>query len=506
MKASERKNKSPSEYYNQFFKRGHPSLLWLINKPKGGANQKKGKGRVKTEDGEGDSDDDGRDGAEDVGPGYTSAIPGPHRAIAAAPESGPLQKREMAIVQTQLADIQKQQESISNAINRLRMEHNALYQQATTFQTMHDRHENSINAILTFLATIYNRSMDGQAPQNISQMFTGVPTADQHHQSQSKVVDLGQMDTPQQPSPGSSSPHRKAHQFLLMAPPDANTTRANTMSPGVSSTASPRNQAYVSQQPQHNQRFGTVEEVFDNSPVDSANVKIENDGPPSQQGIMDLINNTNARTGPGDKGMEFPDMLSHFEHANGQAPLSAEERMNMLHLIANTTSPGSNNALITPPPLQPLNVDRFNSTQAEIEIINRNQQAQQSNITRIRNTLSPLSPSGTIPGLDDGTYFNGTESTDPNNANLDLDQFLDSGAYYTGSSPLGGSYNYNDFTDANFGGSQFGGLDGTAETPDGKNRIVEALGSSQEGTTPESNADDVGADDLGTPPRKRRKG
>ena len=27
MKASERKNKSPSEYYNPYFKRGHPNLL-----------------------------------------------------------------------------------------------------------------------------------------------------------------------------------------------------------------------------------------------------------------------------------------------------------------------------------------------------------------------------------------------------------------------------------------------------------------------------------------------
>lgn len=54
MRASERKNKSPSEYANPYFKRGHPDLLWLIQKPKNTAGQgsKSGKGnvRVKTEE------------------------------------------------------------------------------------------------------------------------------------------------------------------------------------------------------------------------------------------------------------------------------------------------------------------------------------------------------------------------------------------------------------------------------------------------------------------------
>lgn len=62
MKASERKNKSPSEYYNPYFKRGHPNLLWLINKPKGGSKIRKEKGGRGREDVvEGDSDDEGRD-------------------------------------------------------------------------------------------------------------------------------------------------------------------------------------------------------------------------------------------------------------------------------------------------------------------------------------------------------------------------------------------------------------------------------------------------------------
>ncbi len=58
MKASERKTKSPSEYYNPYFKRGLPNLLWLINKPKSGVTKQK-KGRNKADDRAEDSDDDG---------------------------------------------------------------------------------------------------------------------------------------------------------------------------------------------------------------------------------------------------------------------------------------------------------------------------------------------------------------------------------------------------------------------------------------------------------------
>ena len=84
MKASERKNKSPSEYYNPYFKRGHPNLLWLINKPKNPQKKTKG-GRPKQEEGADDSDDDNKDNIEDVYGYGQEHIP---RAISAAPGEG----------------------------------------------------------------------------------------------------------------------------------------------------------------------------------------------------------------------------------------------------------------------------------------------------------------------------------------------------------------------------------------------------------------------------------
>ncbi|KFX96650.1 hypothetical protein V490_03212, partial [Pseudogymnoascus sp. VKM F-3557] len=198
MKASERKNKSPSEYYNPYFKRGHPNLLWLINKPKTPQKKGKGGGAKQEEGGAEESDDDNREAVEETysggGHGYgQDNHPSTVRALSAAPDNGqtggPV---ALTVVQKQLRDIQQQQGNISSMIARLRKEHNDLYSQAVAFQTLHDRHESSINAILTFLATVYNRSLDGQGGPNIAQMFAN--SQDQHH-SGGSVVDLGNVNS-----------------------------------------------------------------------------------------------------------------------------------------------------------------------------------------------------------------------------------------------------------------------------------------------------------------------
>ena len=477
MKASERKNKSPSEYYNPFFKRNHPNLLWLINKPKGGTSKSKSK-RIKGEEGqENDSDGEGADGVEEVyGGGYVNNLQ-TSRAISAAPESGPLQKREMAVVQSQLADIQKQQSVITSAIQRLRKDHNQLYQQAVAFQTLHDRHESSINAILTFLATVYNRSLDGQGlgAQNIAQMFAnGIPQEQQ--QQQGNVVDIGDLSNQQQQHPGSLSPRRR-QQRLLMAPNETNSVRANT----ASSSATP--QSYYNP-PQR----GAVEELFD-SPADTMNIKVEPETPLPQQGMMNIINNTNARAQPSDgKAEQFPAILSQYENANGNSPLTSEQRNNMLNLMASTSSaPGSNNALVSPNPPQPPSLEDLGYTQAEIDELVRMQASQDQQIKNVRSAIEPLSPSGSIPGLSDGSYFNVHDASDPNNSNLDLDQFLNTDNFYNGNSPLGasGNFDYGTFGDQNMGvgESHFDlGMDGAVDG----GRIIETAGSSEAGTPKDS--------------------
>lgn len=428
MKASERKNKSPSEYSNPYFRRGHPNLLWLINKPKGGTSQKKTTKRGKTEEGE-DDDDDGNDGVEAVYSNEYSHNPMQHtRAISAVPESGPLQKREMALVQNQLQDIQKQQAAISNAISRLRKDHNQLYQQAVAFQTLHDRHENSINAILTFLATIYNRSLDDQGGPNISQMFANI--IPQSHQ-QGNVVDMSDIaQQQQQQQAGNMSPHRRP-QRLLMAPP----TNASSKSPSPAIDNSRYNR-------------GSVEELFDST--ETPHIKAEGTpiGEASQQDILNMINTTNASSSTTNANFNFPDVLNHYENANGGAPLTASQRNDILSRIANQTSaPGLNNALISPSPPPRPDLTRYAETSRELDDLARMQRAQDERLRNVNSIVQPLSPSGSIPGLDMDldnytgapSYFgganNGTSTGGANlpspgaGASLDLNDFLAQDAF-----------------------------------------------------------------------------
>lgn len=496
MKASERKNKTPSEYYNPYFKRGHPNLLWLINKPKGGTGQKKTKGttRVKAEDGaDGESDDDRQDGVEETyGPGYgQNNIQGGQRQISAAPESGPLQRREMALVQNQLQEIQKQQGAISNAISRLRKDHNQLYQQAVAFQTLHDRHESSINAILTFLATVYNRSLEGQSGPNIAQMFANAIPQDQQHQG--SVVDMGDLGNQQQHNPGNLSPQRKP-QRLLMAPPAPVTPASSVQTPMC------QGQYHSATTPRH----GAIEELFENSPAESPQVKSEID-PFPQQNMMNIINNTNAQVSrPGAKIMNFPDVLSHFEHSNGNSPLTSQERNDMLHLIAGTAStPGSNNALVSPtPPPQPT-LEQMHYTQSELDELVRMQQEQEAKLSEVAGLIQPLSPSGSIPGLTDN-YFQDTNQSPSAGGNLDLDQYLDTGAYYTNG----------DNSDFNYDGLNFGGgdpsnfdfsLDGANDGGADAGRAVESRASSESRDNLEVTEDMQGVGQR-SPSKRRRKG
>ncbi|KAA8571794.1 hypothetical protein EYC84_001761 [Monilinia fructicola] len=385
----------------------------------------------------------------------------------------------------------KQQGAISQAITRLRKDHNQLYQQAIAFQNLHERHESSINAILTFLATVYNRSLDGQGAENITRMFqTGLNQQGQHQQ-QGNVVDIGDLGTPQQQPPsGSVSPAlRKTQKLLTAGPTDRENSRVTEASPAASS---PRNQYSTP-------RSGTVEELFE-SPSEKTAIKTE-----PQRDMLNLINNANAQTRPDNNAMEFPDMLTHYENANGNSPLTSEQRSNMLNIIASTSSaPGSNNALVSPTPQAP-DLAQLAYTQAEIDDLMRLQHQQSDRIANLSTVLQPLSPSGSIPGVQGDSYFNGTDSIDPYNSNLDLDQFLDSGAFQHGSSPVNPSFNFDDYAsgvDANsgFGGgeSHFDvGMDGVVNDGNGNGkgngngngngnangngggRIVETVGSSE---------------------------
>ena len=410
MRASERKNKSPSEYANPYFKRGHPDLLWLIQKPKnagGGHASKPSKGgtRVKTEDvDENDMDEYVEEGAQ---ASRDTRAPRPQQLSLVTDNSVP--NDQLSGVYRELQAIRQQQSIISTTITRLRKEHEQLYSQAANFQEQHTRHENSINAILTFLATVYNRSLQGQdGPQNLANSFAGAISQDQGN-----IVDvdddffntaLGSMTSPN----GQRS--MKKQPLLLKAPPTANdNNRASAISPAASGPYDTRSRGHA-RQPSATQP-GHVEEVFDHSPLPSASNIPQGqhaDDKFPQQDIMSVIQNSNARNGLSTNSSEFPNVLSSLENHGGNVPLTANERADMLRLMANETNSADqptgvspNSALISPnPPPMPHNYSgRLASTRQEIDNLVKMQAEQDRSVQNLTSLLQPLSPNGTIPGI-----------------------------------------------------------------------------------------------------------
>ena len=480
MKASERKNKSPSEYYNPFFRRGHPNLLWLINKPKSG-NSKKGH-KKRLDEAEIDSDDDGAVADDTLG----QTFPQPNGASRAlpAPESGggPLQRKDLAIVRDQMAALQSQQKTISAAIAQLRQEHNELYRQALAFQTQHDRHENSINAILNFLANVFRKSLEEQGGvQNVTELLASILPNTQMPQTQQSgtVVDLG--DWPHQQGPDTTAPvgTPKRPQRLLPGIPQNQSKRS------TSSTPNPGTFPSHNHNPGHNHappRMGSVTELVDTPSEAStpAYLKHELESNP-HEGMMRLIQNANTKS----QGSPSP-----FADVAAQTPptMTNDQRDRMLSIMSNSTNiaspqgttsypvttpratastadqpttPATNTAPLMPntngtmPPMPnssmatssslspilssviPPSMQRIVQTQEDLHKLQRLQEEQNNKIETLSSLLGPLSPSGRVPGLEEGGvngggggYFpGGGNNHNGSDADVDLAQFLDSSAY-----------------------------------------------------------------------------
>ena len=525
MKASERKHKSPSEYSNPYFRRGHPDLLWLIQKPKNLPGLSvKGKGKAKN-DIDVNEEDLGEDFAEEAPAGQSApeTRPRPRGQLAIGSNEGALARDQLASVHREIQNIRQQQQVISQMINRLRREHEQLYGQAANFQDQHTRHENSINAILTFLATVYNRSLQGhEGVQGIANMFAG---AIPHDQPQGNVVDVGdfQLDGL---NGGDSDLQKtfKKQPLLLGAPPSSgpNTLpgRASTVSP--SAAGSPYD-GRRTRRPSQSVKFNNqvlpsgIEEVFDSGVGNSPRLPATESGQPSQsrvpqRDIMSMIQNSNARNSlPGTPASDFPTVLTSLENSGGNSPLTPSQRADMLRLIANEANSSvpnnTNNALTSPkPPSMPANYTaRLENSRNEFENLSKLQAQQDQSVQNLTNLLQPLSPTGSIPGLGDGTNV-------PPPPHLDLDQFFNSNDYFTDFPPQSdfdivnsekATSNFNfDNTNSNddelFGnlndntnGQHATGFDGADETHGGR---VESVGSS-EPTSP--NAVDEGVQTRG---------
>lgn len=546
MRASERKNKSPSEYYNPYFKQHKPNLLWLIQKPKSTTGKGKGSSKVKQEDGtldddveevyEGDASTPTPQVVEDDG----SALRTARQPLMIGQGGSALPQDELSEVHRQLQAIRQQQRLISGVIQNIKQEHENLYGQAAAFQELHNRHENSINAILTFLATVYNRSLEGHGTQNIQNLFAGAIPPDT--QRQGSVVDVGDYNHSNGTSANSHLQRPIRRQPLLIGAPPINSpisevpssSAASPAPSGIGTQQRPQTRLSTSQTPANayspgssSHRLEAVPETYDQStsnrssesPCFTANSTGTNTLP--ERDILSFINSTNANDTNflGSNRMDFPQALSHLQNVDGKTPLTPNQRNTVLQLIANDTANtsanghgGRNNALTTPhPPEMPLpDLDHWNETKSQLDFLEKTLKEQDSKVASLSSMLQPLSPLGAIPGLHDSQGYIGPHVGAPDN--LDFDQMFNSRDYFD---DAGAGVDLNFGADSgDFGGSgefDFDNAGGT-ETPNSfglgvaneHGGRIETVDSS-EATSPANTIEEGGGQEDGHRPRKQRR-
>jgi heat shock transcription factor len=557
MRASERKNKTPNEYYNPYFKRGKPNLLWLIQKPKPAQGKGKGGARVKQE--EDFIDDDGEEpyevesstpnqqGTDNNTPGLRNT----RQPLLIGQGTTTSPQTELSAVHHELEQIRQQQRIISGVIQKIKQDHQNLYGQAAAFQELHSRHENSINAILTFLATVYNRSLEGQT--NIQNLFAGAIPADL--QRQGSVVDVGDYSNTENNS-SDSKLRRPLRRFplLLNAPPARTPEEELNISASPSPTPSTmsaqqrtQTRSSVGQTPRNlvdqmdsgslnpSSTQATYGQSNSNRSSESSGFSANHNasGSAPENDIMSFINSANANDANilSNSRMDFPQALSHLQTADGKSPLTTNERNNVLQLMANGSAkaasngntPNNNNALMSPnPPDLPVpNIEHWNTTQNELDFLEKTLKEQDSKVANLSTLLQPLSPSGTIPGLNDPAGYDGLGPipSDP----LDFDNLFNSSDYFgdagtgqdlnfgTGAVDFNGGADF-DFATPNSNDAISGlGLDGSDDHDDG--RRFETVDNSV-ATSPANTVVDGGGgaggggegqEEEGNPRRKRRR-
>ncbi|KAL8820787.1 MAG: hypothetical protein Q9191_007446 [Dirinaria sp. TL-2023a] len=496
MRASERKNKSPSEYYHPYFRRGRPNLLWLIQKPKTPQSKNSGKGGPRLKQDDANQDEDGEETYDVDSPDATNR--GQDNGTAQRSSRRPLMignsgrgqtpsQDEMAAIQQELAAVRQNQKVISNVLQQIARDNE---RQAQAYKQLHDRHESSINAILTFLATVYNRSLsEGQGGQNFGSVLGGAFPQDT--QPQGNVVDMGDYNE-QNASPAQRFFRKQP--LLLKAPPSRNAPAAQSPNAGASSQLSP-NQAQQYQSPSA-ANSPAVQELFSpatslrssQSPQVHPTTNDNTTGQPLPEAdIMSLINNHNAQnTFPPGTRMDFPEALSHLQNADGKTPLTPNQRNNVLQLMAgsNTDPNTPNNALTSPNPPDLPETNQFDMTRDQLEFLGNAIKNQEQKVESLTQTLAPLSPSGSIPGMNDSIQYNNADL-------LDMDSIFNSGDYFNDNIGGGGLDfgNNNNIPDFSFDGPAESSMhegqeappsqDGTADEKSDRGSGIETLGSSE---------------------------
>ncbi|KAG8164326.1 hypothetical protein KVR01_006244 [Diaporthe batatas] len=478
MRASEKKNKSPSEYAHPYFLRAHPVLQWLITKPNKTGGKKRQKQANKDSSGAADQDSDAEDFMDDPSGQYALSDIHPGRNLGRS-EAGPLAKTEIGKLRDQLAQVQQKQQQCLALIQNLQNNQHEIVQRAQKFEEMHHRHENSITAILNFLANVFRKSLEENGgAQNISDMLASIlPQHGSNHAMPTRSVQdlsglsglseyLQQANDPKnRASPSPTLPKRPQH-LLPGIPGDANASINPESALGLPASPTPYSSS--------SHQAPRVTEVFDTSPSDTTspnNIRNELQSNPEET-MLKIMGETNARMTP---GVDLPEAA-----AATSARMSSGQRNKMVSSMSRKSTTPSNNRSVSPfrppampattpipptpsafppptgpqpatslspllnnarPPMSLQEASRQQNGISQVEALQRNISQDISSLAQL---AAPLSPNGHISGID--SFQNG--GTDY----FDFNQYLDPSAMDPG-------YTF-DFNELN-NGAGYGNADGT---------------------------------------------
>ncbi|KAL5611919.1 hypothetical protein BROUX41_000514 [Berkeleyomyces rouxiae] len=240
MRASERKSKNPSEYYNDYFRRGHPDLLWLISKPKN--NKSKNRQQPKTES-DVDSADDGP--SEELAAKNTL---GQGQKALPSTDYG-LTRKEFTALKDELRKVRDNQAVIQQSLQQYHDQSRELFR-------VHKKHDQHIRAILNFLAMHFRKSLEEHSNNtNISDlMATFIPQGQMHQQG--NVFDIADFVSSSQQNQSPIGPPKRAR-HLLEAPP-------TLCSPQQGASPNPSGSAYLRPE------MGSVTEILDGHSPDNS--------------------------------------------------------------------------------------------------------------------------------------------------------------------------------------------------------------------------------------------
>lgn len=461
--------KPPSMYSHPYFRKNRPDLLWLIQKPSGKAGGKRKRdGTIKDQY---DSDEERSFSPPTEGRPNELSAPGGTQDVT------PLPRGEMQAVRQELNKLQTQQKFISQMITQLKHQNDEFYRQATAFQQLHDRHENSINAILTFLATFYNRSVEGQS--NLVNMFANAAQSQQQHGS---VVEEFNDSTP--------TPTTQVQRFQkrpqLLLPPAPNTPqdqegKVSTAPNSARASASPPNvpskrESVSSVPPESTQPQSASTPIKTDAQTPDLLHQVPDTG--NQNQMIDLINSANATAAENASGTAAPqfnisDMVDQLGNRmpGGQQPFTPQQRDSLLSNLGQQGGGGSHNALASRNPQGTFDPTALQQSQEQLKSLQSLQREQEAQIQNLQSKLTPMSPTGSIPGLAGG--YGDSSNTDP------FDSIGAPGDYDPNS-----FLNFDDNNDFDFGfdttGSNWpdgaGGVGAGSQMPDGAGQDMFASG------------------------------